>query len=221
MKHFDKYPSGNNSTGKLVGILLSPSWLSGLVAVTLAICLVALTIASIHYKGSTLQIQVQNFQDQRSQATAANYNGIDNPTHGRLVEDLPLIAFWSLLGLVVYMFAENIVTGLQHLNQLRDSLTYVHADRHKTLIEAVERLAIRVAVLAIWLPYIVFFFHEVIPYCITTAEAAGAQSLSMFTAGGYVLLAISVFFVTTHLHAILLRLLLLKPRAFSSVVYAD
>jgi hypothetical protein len=113
------------------------------------------------------------------------------------------------------MFAVNIYESAQKTAELINELnTYVNFDRKQVVREAFEKLALRLVVIIAWVPYLLLFFHHLVPYVIVVAQAASLSLLSLAGAG-YLILGITLMFLALHIHTVLLRLLALRARLFN------
>jgi hypothetical protein len=214
MKHF---ANDSNLDTRLFGILLSPSLLSAFVIIVLSIGLVVFSIISSHYKGSSTRLLFLKFNADQSHSSAqAIGRTLDS---NKFISNLPLLLFWCLVGFVVYMFAVNIFGAVQRAAELGDELNhFTNMNRGQIVRESLEKLCIRLVVIVVWIPYILLFFHHIVPYVIGLALAA-SPDLASVTGVGYVVLAPIVLSVSLHVHTVLLRLLVLRPRLFSHALY--
>jgi hypothetical protein len=206
---------------RLIGLLLLPSWLSGLVAVCGGLAVTVASIVISRYQGSSLQLELFNYRATPAPNLTTSYQTVGtNLSANTFVSDLPLFLFWALAGLIVYLFASSLFGVLQNVAELKSELDYVHTDRRQLIDIALLHLAFRLGVLLFWLPYLLFFFHHVVPYSIAAAHVASASLISL-NGLMYSLLAFLVIAGSLHIHAILLRLLFLKPRVFTNALYLD
>ena len=205
---------------RLLGYLMTPSWLSGLVCIVVSLGLTAATIISLQYAGSSLKVDYDKYQAtthsrNQSQVIADSYR--TDTTH-KLISSAPLLVFWALIGLVVYMLATGVVAAIQQANEMKHELDYVNSNRTRLLGTVFFHFVVRCAVIAIWLPYILFFFHKIIPYVLTAAEAGGLLTLDG-ALGAF--LSFAVMTLALHLHIILLRALLFRPRVLTRALYVS
>jgi len=200
----------------LLGILLTPSWLSGIISAVAGIAVAVVPITLSHYRGSGVEFEYLQYHSGQSSFSAVSHGLLSNS----VVANLPLIIFWALLGLVVYQFAMSTFRAIQNAAEVTAQLTYVHASRSKLMALALTHLLIRLGVAVLWLPYILVFFHQLLPYCISAA-LAGSAEISTVNGPLYIGLAVVVMTAAVHLHVVLLRLLLLKPRLFTSNLYVS
>jgi hypothetical protein len=210
--------NGSNLDKKLFGVLLTPSWLSGVIVVTAGLVTAAGTILSAHYQDSSLRLDYLTYQAGQS---AGNYQAVSSGLQAnQYIADLPLFILWGLVGIVAYFFTMNLIAAARGAVGLKQELGYAHVNRFQLIWTAAQHLLVRLVVLALWVPYILVFFHRLVPYCVASALAGSAQ-LATPLGVAYVALAAVVMTVALHLHTVLLRLLFLRPRLFSQALYVD
>ena len=136
MKHF---ANNSNLDGRLFGILLRPSFLSAFIGIVLSIGLVAFSIISSHYKGSSTRLLFLKFNADQSHGSAqAIGRTLDS---NKFISNLPLLLFWCLVGFVVYMFAVNIFGVVQRAAELGDELNhFTNLNRGQIIRESLEKL---------------------------------------------------------------------------------
>ena len=203
---------------RLLTMMLLPSWLSGVIdfSITCIICVGTVLLAD--YQSSSIRLDYLNYQAARISAAYQDIN--TSLSRNAFFANLPLFAFWAIVGLVVYLFVTNMYGAIGSTAKLKTEMGYVHANRAKLIREALIHLAIRTAVLIVWILYILFFLHRILPYCLA-ASLIGTSHIQLLISGSYVMLGIAVMAVALHIHVVLLRLLLLRPRIISSVLYVD
>ncbi len=209
----------------VLNYLLLPSWLSGLLVGLASVLIVAVAVSSsVRYYGNSLGGTLQQLFNlyhagHPPTSVSTTYQTLGNNfSASTLVSDIPLFIFWAGVGLVVYSFAANIFNALQNVADLKAELTYVNADRHELLLAAFEHLAIRLAVLVLWVPFLLLTGHVLLPYTIAVAHA-GTGTISSWLAAGYIIWAVFLLALCLHIHTVLLRVLLLKPRVFWQSTY--
>jgi hypothetical protein len=213
-----KYNTRNPNINKELFLsLFTPSWLSFIIAVVSGLTLTLSVIASVTYQSSPLRLEVIAYKSTHGTTYHVTQTGIlANP----FIANLPLIAFWAIVGIAVYFFTINTFRAISSTAALKEELDYVNVNRHDLVLSAVEQLAVHIVVLVLWVAYLVFFLHVIIPYCINVAIVA-AGDIGALQALGYALFATIVMMVAMHIHAVFLRLLVLRPRVFSSSSYSD
>ncbi len=198
------------------GRLLTPSWLSGLVVVVASLAIVFGAIGELHYSGSAWQ-QLLAAQHGAGKPLSVNSQTLSNNiTASTFVSIVPLLIFWAGIGLIVYWFAAGIVGAFQNLIDLKQEMNYVHANRNVLIRQSIIHLLVRLIVLVVWIVYIRYSLHFLLPYVIAMAYAGGG--LGWLKDSAYIAGAVGVSIVGLHLHSVMLRLLLLKPRLFGQPV---
>ena len=210
-------PAAANLDRKLFDYLLWPSWLSASICLLAGLVVGLGTVLFTHFQTSSFRLQLLNAQV----SAPTRYQTLTSHIlSNSFISNLPLLLFWTLVGLIVYLFVANIFAGIRNTADLKDELNYVNADRHELIMNALKHLLIRLLVLVVWIIYIFIFFNHIVPYCVAAA-LAGSGQLGGLQDGLYILISIVLMALAVHVHVILLRLLLLRPRVFSSAVYVD
>lgn len=204
-----------------IKLLLTPSWASLLVSIFCAFGLLIGVIFASQYQGTRYQQQVSEI---RAKQVNAHYSSEDEEFEGlegnTFADIVPVLAMWAILGVVIYFLAAGIVQSLQHAAEFKSELGYVNASRNEMLKTAFMHAGIRIVVAILWILFIAFFFNKIIPYGIESALAVSAVGLSP-EALLYALLCVAIIGISMHVHAILFRLLMLKPRIFSRALYIN
>ena len=196
---------------KKVISLVTPSSISALICIVVSLLFGLSVILVNRYQASSLRLEYLFYQKHR--APSSNHL-VGNLLSNHFLNDLPLLIFWALIGVVIYLIAADIVRTVISANELREEMAYVHVNRSTLLRTVLEQLIIRVIVLAIWIPYIQFFFHTILPYGVSAAIVASGGTL--VTIPSYLVLSVLVIAAGLHVNLVLLRLLFLRPRLFSS-----
>ncbi|HVX24380.1 MAG TPA: hypothetical protein VG992_03515 [Candidatus Saccharimonadales bacterium] len=194
--------------------LLTPSWLSGFLDGMVWIVLVLAGLLSTHFVGSQWQ---QGLFNLGSSSSSTYHQLTGHVKDNRLISNLPLLIFWIGIGFIIYYLAIGLYQTFHSAVELREELEYVHARRRERLRNVLEQLAVRCVSLAIWVVYTVFFFRQLVPYTLSALRSLGAVYSSHNLEQG--VLAAIAFLLGLHLHTILFRLITLRQRVFSSVVY--
>ncbi len=200
---------------KAIGLLLTPSWLSGLIAVLAGLIVCVGTIAIFHYNDTTMQKQLIGWQQSKPEKALTTPDQVleenDKPT---LKGSWPLIVVWSLTGLVVYLIAVYIVHSIETTKRFADSMDYVNSHPETVLVATAERATLRIVSFIFLLATAYLVWHKVIPYGIMAGRVAALDLISL---GGILsaLLSFAVVALSFHVLAVLLRLSLGRPRTFS------
>jgi len=199
-----------NQNLAFVAKLLQPSWLSGLVDVVFSVVLVAGTLISASYSSSSLRYLIE-LEKQKAQQNYAPYTPLPDRFSGsQLISNIPLLIFWMGVGLLAYWFVSALLVAVRDATELREELDYVHANRRALVRQAGERLVIRIIVLIVWVLYIAFTLHVLLPYILALTTAA--KSAALLPGAGFCVLAVGLAGLTLHVHLIAIRLLWLRAR---------
>jgi len=203
-------------------LLLTPSWLSSVIAVATGLIVVIIVVFMSQYQGSTYQKLVADNKEKQAQVNLTDdYANFDEISDNTFLDVAPLLALWGVIGVVVYLFAVNIVNSIKHAAEFEQELNYANTSRQELIKTAFLHLAIRVVVGVALILYILVFFHQLLPYSIGAALAASAVGLLSLNGILYLIIAAVSIMVGMHIYTVLLRLLLLKPRIFSKALYLN
>lgn len=203
-------------------VLLSPSLLSGSLALILALLTAGLTTWSyIEYR--------QFYYDTLFGVHGLKTAFLQTPDHfaplrralfgsGNATYYVVLILCATLVGFTVYTIA-SAITRMQ--NAAKDvALEMQHPEQgfRRTVDEAFVRLGVRAGSLVAWAIYTILWFNILMPYCTLTLENAidGVSTTNRFT--GWLLLLFSYCFIALglHLHVVFMRLCCLRVRVFGT-----
>jgi hypothetical protein len=131
-----------------------------------------------------------------------------------LAYNIAAVCFAILVGLSVYIVVAGYRYMLTEMQAIRDEIAFTKkVERRRVETVLGLRLGLRLASLAAWSLYSVFFFNIIIPYAITlTSTNIITDPLVLARWFGALLLLLA----TTHLHVIFARLLALRPRLLGS-----
>jgi hypothetical protein len=211
MLRFDKH------NRQALAILLSPSWLSGLVAIVAGLLVSVGVIVAFSVNNSPVQQQLIAWQQHQDQKPLTQPNEVvvhqDKPVIN-LRDSWSLMVVWGMVGLAVYAIGASIVSSLSRAETLRESLTYVNAKPGALLKDAAEHIVLRLLATAILGILLLLLVKQVLPYSITAAHASAADILSG-TGLLYAFLSFALVAFTLHLQTIFARLAVGRLRIFS------
>jgi hypothetical protein len=204
----------NTDDRRLLGSLLSPSWLSGLVVVIIGLVITLGTFITFNFDTSAIQQQLVSWQqNQPERPLTTPYESLPSskPT---LQNTWPLLLVWGIVGLVVYAVAINVTRALSDAAKLRQTMDYVNALPKAMLEFVVGHIALRVLAVLMAAGLLWLFFKQTIPYSITAAHASAVEPASL---NGFVYALLSFAIVVVHLHLIIIfaRLATGRPRVFA------
>ncbi|MDB5186203.1 MAG: hypothetical protein JWL85_726 [Candidatus Saccharibacteria bacterium] len=129
------------------------------------------------------------------------------------LNDVLFFVFWMLLGCIVYLVLAGFGFTLSLAGKTLHELHYVNIQRKITDDDPFTKVALRSLVILMWFVYSVFFFKILLPFSILSGQI-GISNLYDLDGWLYVGLAFAVLIASLHLHVVLLRLLMLRPRVF-------
>jgi hypothetical protein len=201
---------------RLLKLLLTPSWLSGLVVVMAGLTISVGVIVAFEAHNSVLQQQLVSWEQTLPQPalTTPGQAVPQNNNRPTAQNSWTLLLLWSLVGLLVYGLVATMVHSIARAEGLRESLKYVHANPRTMLASTAQHLLLRSIAAVTLAGFAVAFLEKVVPYGITAAYASAADVMSL-DGGLYALLSFALIAVSLHLMTILLRLALGRVRVFS------
>lgn len=202
-----------------LGLLLTPSWLSGLVAVVIGLIISVGVIAAFEAHNSTVQQQLIAWQQTQPQAPVTEPG--QTVSASSLSSDLkgtwPLLIFWSVVGIAVYIIVAGIMHSLSEANELRREMGFVNAKPTAIMAETVAHAILRAFAGFLAIVFAAAILKQIIPYSITAAHAAASDLLTV-NGALYSVLSFSLIFFSLHLETILMRLSMGRLRLGSTGV---
>lgn len=198
-------------------MLLTPSWISGLIVVVVGLAFSIGVITAFEVHNSTLQQQLLGWQvTQPAPALASPGQVVSESNRPTLQGSWSLLLLWSLVGLLVYGMVATIIHSIVRAEGFRRSLRYVHANPATMLASTAEHLLLRAIAAIILVSFTVAFWKLIVPYGITAADASAASVMSFYGVL-YALMSFGLIALSMHIQVILLRLAVGRPRVFSGV----
>jgi hypothetical protein len=196
-------------------LLLTPS-LSSSVLVT-AVTGLVLAGAAFSYAAKSGQLYQYLFgpgssaaliESSRSSVEAFGNTVFGNDALNRIL----FFVFWMVIGLLSYLLMTGLGAGLSSAHDLLHELH--ETDKKSFLAKRVKRqVALRAATAGLWFIYVIFFFTILLPFAILAGRIAAGDLVSP-TGPLYALISIVVLWLSLHLHIVLARLFMLRPRLF-------
>lgn len=197
--------------------MLTPSWLSGLIACLIALAIVGGTLALPHFNSYLNQgVLGLHTVTQHNTLTNAFQTVSERLSNNNAVNTALLFVLWCPVGLAVYYIAESIVRGLTHIDSLSHEFGYVNANRESMRRAIIWRAVLRIAAVAGWWLALHFTLYKVIPYAIATARVTTLHD----TNAGYWLRSVAMAVacaLCVQVITALLRLMVLRPRLWGEV----
>ncbi|HWB39348.1 MAG TPA: hypothetical protein VG604_03870 [Candidatus Saccharimonadales bacterium] len=193
--------------------LLTPSFLSGTVAVMVGLLVTVGVILSFEFHNSVIQQQLESWEAKNQPTLTTPDQTLAENDHPGLKGTWPLLIIWCGIGLAVYAVTMAVVHFLTGAKQLTEEMTYVHVDRGRQLKDTAEHLVVRLVSLGVLAALTIILFKHVLPYSITDANASADDFLSFYGVV-YAFLSWSSVTFTIYLQTVFLRLSLGKARVF-------
>lgn len=202
---------------RLASILLGPSLLSASVSVILAGGIVGATFWSYSAAGGGLHQYLFGPYGLTTvfQHSANALSAVNGVFSSPVAYDVAVAVFALFIGLLVFVFLE----GADHVSAKAagalNEVNYITNARIKKQVEkqAEIRLGLRLATLVVWICYLVFFARVIVPFAILIARDDHGAMWSIRNFWSACLSGL-VLFIALHVHVILMRLLVLRPRLF-------
>jgi multisubunit Na+/H+ antiporter MnhB subunit len=208
-KHLNSKPGEPNP----FDLLITPSWVSLLLGIIVSLIVVLGSLGLAYYRSSALQTLINLDHTQTTKVDGSYAVTGRNDRLSVILSDLPLFIFWAGVGMAAYSFTSGIWGSFRSVAELGEEMNYVHVQRRELLTYALERLALRIGALIGLLVLLNYTVHRILPYSVALSYA-GTTETSWLTGALYVLFGIFILLVVTHVHTILLRLIVLRPRLF-------
>ncbi len=199
-----------------IKVLVSPSWVSGSISVvfTLLICAFVLIIS---YKQSGIIGQSLFTVHYASNGLSSAYQVIaDNLAHYSLISDVLTIMFWVGIGLFVYYLAVHVYGLITSVVEFEAEIHFIKARRNQLIIDAIGRFALRIAALLAWVILLDLTVRKLFALYLVLAKNL-INTASMVNILAFIALTL-VFILNFMSQTVLIRLMLLRYRAFGDTV---
>jgi hypothetical protein len=202
---------------QLFRLLITPSWLSILGSLLISAAITLFLLVQGQYEGSELQRQFLAWQQSADgggslmqAVTSQHYVAIS-----KAVSTIQLFIFWYVVGLVLYALGSGIYGAVQEIRLIKNDLGYVNADRHRIFKNAAEQIARQLGALFAWLLLAIATLKVAVPYAFGTINIANEYLPSKEAVGLLLVTPVALAFLM-HLHIVLIRLFLGRPRVWHS-----
>jgi len=203
---------------KRLTILLTPSLLSGSIAIVLSVIILLTTTWSYSVGSGAIynllfgkNSSVELIRTSKSSISAFTNTIFDNSILNKVL----YFAFWMLVGLVVYIVLYLLIKGTSSAIEDAREATYANIGKDEVARSFGLRAGLHLLVLAGWAIYWVVFARIVFPFSIL-ATHSGLSELPHMTGWLFSLLGLAVLTLSLHIHVVFLRLLVLRVRLYDS-----
>jgi hypothetical protein len=198
---------------EVFGKFISPTWLSGLIAIVVGLALTLGVMAVFSFNNSAVLKQLKSWEQTQSQPSLTTANQTLPTPKLQLKNTWPLLIAWGLVGIIVYILTMAVVNSITNTAQLVESLGYVHTKPKAVLKATIERISLRVVAIIFFVVLFINFYKQIIPYSITAAQVS-ANNIKVVHSDLHVLLAFVIIVLSLHLETIFLRLARGRYRVF-------
>jgi hypothetical protein len=198
-----------------LGLLITPSWTSGLAVALVSAVAVLGVFGRFIYNSSSLHAM----QLQHEQVVSQGYHVVENNVaDNNLLANLPLILLWAGVGLLAYGLFIGVFRIYKAAELFKDEVQqYMNIDKRALVRQTVLDAVIRMVTLIVWVLFLQFTLHFIIPYVVAVAYAAGdLQGIGQTTL--YLVWGAGILALALHIHVVLIRLFFLRPRLFGYVM---
>lgn len=193
-----------------------------MVSVISGILVTALVIAAFMLSGAGLKQELSSLENTSSSQPALTLPGENPPgtDQNSLQNTWPLFAFWAFVGMISYYVVNMMIKILKEVREYNAELSYVNARRDAIIKITLEYFLFKAVMILIWLLFTDYFFRRLVPLCILAAHASTLDLISLAGISAF-LTSFIVMAISMHLHTVLLRLVVGRPRVFTPFTYTD
>lgn len=205
--------------GRYFGLLLQPSAFSLVASLSLTTIILVSSVLSYSRQNDFL-IRLLHGSDGVVSGFEQSKSFIDEMNHlifgNSILNNVLFFVFWICLGLMSYFVVSFIGQSYETITKHVEKMKYVNAQPKKAVHSLVQRLAVKSVVLIVWLLYCFLFLRFFVPFSILSTRV-GLSELPSGQGVLFLIVAYLVLLVCIHLHAILLRLFMLRLRVFGDL----
>ncbi len=148
------------------------------------------------------------------------FQAFQQTSENQVINRLPVAILWGSFGLALYILIEFFVSTMRGISDIRKQLDYVNTDKKNFLKFTALRALLRITVLAFGVIFTTAFTKHIFTYIWLNLEL-GSYSLPALRSIPYFLLAFTVTVLCLHTVLVILRLLTLRPRLFSTYSFGQ
>lgn len=195
-------------------LLLLPSLFSSIVSGALAISMII---------GVNWSVILDNlpFYDYffGNDGTVTNLQGPTNEISaaGEVLDSKALVVLGGvvLAGMALAVTIRGIISLINSISWTMQEMRAVDGPAKQAVErELGKRIGARFLIAVVWVVYIFVSVKVILPFCILASQLGFSNNSSVSEGIGYVFFALGLLLISLHLHVIIARLLLLRPRVF-------
>jgi hypothetical protein len=217
-----KQATGNKHYNwQLFRLLITPSWISGLACLLVATAMTSTFLLRSHYESSELLRQFLVWQQTGESGTLLQAIGQQHYSPlGKAISTAQLFIFWFAIGVIIYAIIDALHTVIRGIRNIADNLEYVNAGRQHLLRETALQLTRQLGSLLVWLLLAILTLKIIIPDALGIIHIASEYLPSLEAVGLLIAVPIGLA-LCLHMHIVLLRLFLGRPRIWHSESYVE
>lgn len=197
-----------------IGLLLAPSYLSGLLVLLASAVIIGSAAMSGIQGGEFLSVVTDIFSARTDEITAANggLDAVQNVLSSSALNSIVYIGFWALVGSMVYLMLQIIAKGLEPFNEMMATYRANKSRKSQTLKIIAAQITLRFIFTIAATVYVFVIKDLIVPFSVAVTRfavdsGAGVMILNL-------LVASIVLIIGLHLLTVLLRLAALRLRVF-------
>lgn len=203
---------------RLIRLLLTPSLLSGFSVFVGAIIVLAVSgWAYISRQQLFYDALFGPFGVATAMLRAPDFFAVfrTNVLNNPLTYDAMILVCAILIGFLVFTILESLGRIARESSVLWYEFHTHSPEARSAMFETLVRLMVRCISFAAWVTYVLVFVAIMLPFCILLLQAGiDALGMSQLSGAGACLLALAYLTVSLHVHIVLIRLSVLRPRLF-------
>jgi hypothetical protein len=205
---------------QLITLLLIPSWASGIISSAIALGATTVLLFQGRYQGSELQQQYLNWRTATDSNSVGSAASTLQQSTANIVATAEVFILWCAVGTIIYLVGAAIYHTIRSAHETRQHLYYVNSSRKEFLRGLYAILTLRIIILITWVGYSLLTLKVIIPYLLGAIHISD-EHLPAIGAIGLLATSLLGILCTFHIHVIMLRLLLARPRAFHGEEYIE
>jgi hypothetical protein len=203
---------------QFTAILLKPSVSSSIIVAVVSLLMIIVSLWVYSLKTGLLYEYLlgPGSSAQLLETSETSIIGMQEAVFGNdALNTVMLYAFWMLIGIGVYLVINGLQMSYEATDRILRQKHYVNHRKQMLEKSFSHRILLRGFVTMIWFIYSVIYFRVIVQFVALTSTSALRETASAPLEWWYLIIAFIVSVVSLHLHVILLRLFLLRPRVIN------
>ncbi|MFI5270972.1 MAG: hypothetical protein ACHQT9_02930 [Candidatus Saccharimonadales bacterium] len=192
-------------------LLLTPSWLSGLIMVLVGLTMSVGIIVVLSFNGSSLKQYLISWEHNRNFSNSSVQGQTNETINPTLKNSWPLIFVWGVVGLFTYAVAAAVIKFILETIEFRKEMNYVHANPRSMMVVTIEHIITRIVAAGLLVILGLKYGERILAYSIS-AGSISSKHISSVTGIRYIIEVFLLNVVAIYIATILLRLMFGKAR---------